>query len=232
MSSELKQIARQDLWIVDHPQRMPGGWRMDTRMSVLRLPDGALWLHSVVPIDDALAAQLDALGPVRHLVAPNLLHHLYLGPAQQRWPEAHTWAPPGLSDKRPELRIDHQLAGRAPPSWGGVIEEIAIDGAPGLAESIFFHRPTATLIVADLVFALRTAPNLRTALILWMVGALGGVRQSRLLRAMIRDRAAAAASIRALLALPFERLVPAHGEVIEADAHAQVSGALAWARTR
>lgn len=122
MSSELKQIARQDLWIVDHPQRMPGGWRMDTRMSVLRLPDGALWLHSVVPIDDALAAQLDALGPVRHLVAPNLLHHLYLGPAQQRWPEAHTWAPPGLSDKRPELRIDHQLAGRAPPSWGGVIE--------------------------------------------------------------------------------------------------------------
>ena len=40
-----------------------------TRMTVIRLPDGGLWLHSPTPLDDGLRAAIDALGPVAHIVA-------------------------------------------------------------------------------------------------------------------------------------------------------------------
>ncbi|HEX6240133.1 MAG TPA: hypothetical protein VFZ61_04545, partial [Polyangiales bacterium] len=67
-------------------QRLPGNFQLPARMSVLPLRDGTLALVSPIPIDDALAAQLDRLGPVSLLIAPNLLHHLYLGAASQRYP--------------------------------------------------------------------------------------------------------------------------------------------------
>lgn len=140
-----------DLWILDHPQRLPGGLRMSTRMTIVRLPGGDLWLHSAVPLSDADAAAIDALGPVRHIVAPNLLHHLYLAPARARWPAARVWAPPGLRDKRPDLAIDAHLTGDAPTAWAGAIAALPIDGAPAIAETVFIHRPSATLIVGDLV---------------------------------------------------------------------------------
>ena len=49
-----------------------------TRMVVIRLADGSLWLHSPIQFTSDLAKQIDALGEVRYLVAPNKLHHLFL----------------------------------------------------------------------------------------------------------------------------------------------------------
>ncbi len=219
-----------DLWILDHPQRLPGGLRMSTRMTIVRLPGGDLWLHSAVPLSDADAAAIDALGPVRHIVAPNLLHHLYLAPARARWPAARVWAPPGLRDKRPDLAIDAHLTGDAPTAWAGAIAALPIDGAPPIAETVFVHRPSATLIVGDLVFAIRRAEGLRTRLAFWLMGVLGGVRQSRAWRLLTRDRPAAAAAAERVLAEPFDRLVPCHGDVIAAGAHAEVERALTWMR--
>lgn len=217
-----------DLWTVSQRQALGGGLQMGARMTVIRLPDGGLWLHSPTPIEDAVAAAIDALGPVRHLVAPNRLHHLYLGDAQRRWPAATTWGAPGLADKRPDLRFDERLGGPAPASWGGAIEAVTIDGAPGMSETVFVHRPSGTLIVGDLLFSFRRAANLRTRLVLWMMGVLGGVRQSRAWWLLTRDRAAAAASAARLLALPFDRVIPCHGEVIDRGGHAAAAAALQW----
>lgn len=219
-----------DLWVLDHPQRLPGGLRMSTRMALIRLPGGDLWLHSAVPLSDADAAAIDALGPVRHIVAPNLLHHLYLAPARARWPSARVWAPPGLRDKRPDLTIDADLPDHAPAAWAGAIEALPIDGAPAIAETVFIHRPTATLIVGDLVFAIHRAEGLRTRLAFWLMGVLGGVRQSRAWKYLTRDRHAAAAAAERLLREPFDRLVPCHGDVIADGAHIEVERALAWMR--
>ena len=46
-------------------------------MAVLRLSDGSVWVHSPVELDDTLAAALDELGPVKHIVSPNYEHTKY-----------------------------------------------------------------------------------------------------------------------------------------------------------
>ncbi|MEZ4451218.1 MAG: DUF4336 domain-containing protein [Nannocystaceae bacterium] len=218
----------EDLWIVTQRQRLPGGVELGARMTVIRLPGGELWLHSPTPLDDRSAAAIDELGVVRHLVAPSRLHHLYLGDAQRRWPAATTWGAPGLAAKRPDLRFDEVLGEPATPRWGGVIEAVAIDGAPKVSETVFVHRPTGTLIVTDLLFSFPRAPNLATRLLLWMVGALGGLRQSRAWWIFTRDRAAAAASAGRILALPFDRVIPCHGEVVDHGGHPAVAAGLRW----
>lgn len=209
------------LWGAEHDLFMPGGVHFRGRMTVVQLPDGGLLLHSPVPIDAALAADLAALGPVRVLVAPNLLHHVHLAAAQERWPEARTWGAPGLAEKCPHLRIDAVLGEQAPP-WADVLAPHFIAGMPWMQEHAFFHRPTATLLVTDLFFHIERAvlANWTSRALFWMLGLLDGPAQSPLVRLQARDRPAAGESARALVALPVARLVPAHGPVIDRDAPA------------
>ena len=94
-----------ELWIADGPAvRFLGFFDYPTRMVVARLADGGLWVWSPIELDDGLAGELAALGPVRHLVEPNKLHHLPLAAWAERYPEAQLHPPPGLAPKRPELR--------------------------------------------------------------------------------------------------------------------------------
>jgi len=45
-----------------------------TRMTVVRLSNGDLFLHSPIKFDEGLANKLLGLGTVRHLVSPNQFH--------------------------------------------------------------------------------------------------------------------------------------------------------------
>lgn len=214
-----------DVWGAEDDLFMPGGLHFPVRMTVVRLPDGGLWLHSPVPIDDALAAELDALGPVRHIVAPNVLHHLYFGDAARRYPEAITWGAPGLAAKRDDLTFARTL-GEAQPPWGDAIDSVFVDGIPFCNETVFLHRPSGTLLVTDLFFNIQRPANLRSRIFFWMMGLLRRPKQSPVLRLQTKDKAGAAAACRRILGWSFERAVPAHGPVIGADAHRVVSAAL------
>lgn len=215
-----------DLWCLDADLRLQAGFHLPIRMTVVRLADGGLWLHSPVAIDDAAAAAIDALGPVGHIVAPSLMHHLFARPARERWPAAQLHAPASLAAKRAKLTIDSALA---EDSRWPEIAIVQIVGAPKIDESVFVHRPSGTLIVTDLLFNVHEVEGLLSPLILRMVGAWKRLAQSRIWRVSVEDRAAAKASIERLLALEFSRLVPAHGQVLEgADTHERVRAALHW----
>lgn len=209
-------------------QVLPGGFHMPARMTALPLGgEGGVALVSPIRIDDALAAEVERLGPVRFLVAPNLLHHLHLGDATARWPTARVLAPRRLADKRPDLRIDAFLEDGLPPELAEVVRAIPIEGAPAVDEVVFFHEPSRTLVVTDLLFHVKRPRGLVANVVFWLVGCHGKLAQSRMWRLFVKDRARAAASARALLALPFETAIVAHGEIVEEDAHAAVSRALA-----
>jgi hypothetical protein len=202
---------------------------MPARMTVVRVDDGLL-LHSPLPLDDAMVASITALGPVAHIVAPNCFHHLNIGPASERFPNAKVHAPQRLRAKRPDLRIDHDLQSGAEPWPSLAIFEIA--GAPELDEFVFLHRPSASLIVTDLVFNIHEAQGVMFPLILRMVGAWRRLNQSKIWRRHTKDRQAAAASVRAVLEHELRRIIPAHGDVLEAaDARDQLATALTWMRT-
>lgn len=215
------------LWVAERPFSLLG-IRLGGRMTIVRLADGSLVLLSPIPIDDGMAAELNALGEVRFLVAPNLFHHLALPEVARRYPDAQVLAPPGLERKRPDLRIDMPLDGTAPAAWAGTLAPFPIDGAPLLRETVFLHRPSRTLVCTDLVFHFREADHLPTRLYLRLNQALGKVAQTRITRSAFRDRAAARASLDRLLAEDFDRLVVAHGAVLESGGREALRHATSW----
>ncbi|WP_170319727.1 DUF4336 domain-containing protein [Polyangium spumosum] len=223
--AELVSIA-EDLWAATHPLRIAGGVRMDTRMTVARLPGERLWIHSPIPIDDALAAALEELGKVSYLVAPNLYHNLFLGPASARFPEARVFAPPGLARKIPSLRIDEALSAAPPDAWAGVIDQRLVEGAPPMEEVVFLHRPSRSLVVSDLLFNIQRPEGLGTKFVLTLMGTRGKLARSRAWSLITKDKAAWKASVREVLALDFEKMIMAHGDVVADDAKARVSEVL------
>ena len=209
----------ENVWKVEGPAvRMPGGVLLPTSSTVIRLPDRSLVIYS--PIDFPDAAAIEALGPVAHLVAPNLYHHLYLAKAAERWPHALVHATPGLNAKQPALGIHKTLGSDDEPSWKGTIDVVAIEGAPKINETVLFHRPSGTLLVADLLFHVTEPANIRTRLVLSMMGVGKRLTQSRYWGFLRKDPAAARASVERILAWPIQRIAPCHGPAVGIDAPA------------
>jgi hypothetical protein len=216
------------LWVVDHPLVMPGGLAVGSRMTVVQLSDGGLFLHSPVPIDEALAAQLAACGPVRFVVAPNKFHHFYVNEVMERYPEAELHVVPGLPEKKKDLP-PHRLLGDAPPpdaplspGWQADLDQVLVEGAPALGEVVFFHRASRTALFTDLCFNVREAPNFATRLFWRLNGALGRFGPTRMVRFTLRDKAAVRRAMDRILEWDFDRATVTHGEVLERGAHAAV----------
>jgi hypothetical protein len=199
------------------------GADLRTRMTVLR-HEGDLLLHSPVPLDDALAAELDALGTVRWIVAPNDMHHLYAQAAKARYPGAELVATPAAIAKG--VPADRPLTDAA-EDWRGWLDTVFVDGMPRLNETALFHRSSGTLVLADFLFN-HTDGGWYTRAFLSMAGAHGGPRQSRLLRSLVKDRPAVRRSRDQLLELPIDRITVCHGHVLEDDAREGFAEAAAW----
>lgn len=210
-----------DLWSLDFDQVLPGRFRMPARATIARLSVGVLWIHSPVPISDEAAREIDALGSVRFLVAPNRLHHMYLRAAAARYPDAEIVVAPGLSPK--VANLPHRTLDEV--KWEGLLT-IPIEGAPSVDEHVFFHEASGTLIVTDLLFNVTSPRGFMANVTLWIVGAHGRLAQSRAWRWFVRDRERAAASAARVVELPAQRIVPAHGAV--ADGPGLIRPALAW----
>jgi hypothetical protein len=222
--SGLRSLAP-GVWCADAQASLGAGVALPIRMTIVRLPDGTLWVHSPIRLTDELVAELRKLGPVAHLVSPNLFHHLFLEQAAQRFPQARVWAPAGLEKKQKTLRIDAHLD--ATLDWEGAFAALPIEGARSMSEWVFLHRPTGTLIVTDLVFNLDDSHRGVTRLVLRWTGTFDRLARSRVWSLLVRDRGAFGASLRRVLDLDFERVVPAHGAVIDADAKAAMTEVLA-----
>ena len=62
------------------------------------------------PFLERTLADLDRLGPVTHIVAPNAFHHLFAAERKAAHPDAVLHAPEALRRKRPDLAIvDYRL---------------------------------------------------------------------------------------------------------------------------
>jgi hypothetical protein len=189
------------------------GLRLGTRMTVVRLDGGDLWVHSPIALAPELRAAVDALGPVRHIVAPNLYHHVFAGQWQAAYPQAALHGPAALARKRRDLRLSAALeeVGRAP--WAERLVPVHIDGCL-LDETVFVHVAARTVIASDLTENFATSPHWPTRVYLKATGIHGQIGWSRPLRLLYHNRVAARRSLDRLLAHDFDRVVIAHGDVI------------------
>lgn len=226
-----KAIA-EDIWIVDGAPLHPGGITLPVRMTVVRLSSGDLWLHSPVRFSDALAGRLAELGPVRHLVAPNIAHWTLLADWQRQIPNALTWAAPKLRQRRQVRKsgvtIDHDLGEDKPP-WAGEIEMVVVPGIGGFREVAFLHRTSRTLILTDLVQSLEPdRVPARTRLFARATGTLYPRATAPVyLRAALRlGGQPAKKALAHLIGWRPERVIFAHGRWFDGDGAAALEKAL------
>ena len=217
------------LWTRSIAHRMRDlGLQIGARMNVVRLTTGELVVHAPLPPSDDLVAEVRALGTVRHLVAPNLQHHLYVGEWQKRLPDAVLHVPRHLAAKRPDLGRSLVL-GEGPGPGDPELRHVEIIGCERyLGENVFVHAASGTLLVADLVHNLPPSKDLWTRIYGTIMGFDGKVALSRAIRLAFRDREATRRSLEVVLALDWSRIVPAHGDVIEGDAKQALRDAYAW----
>jgi ribosomal-protein-alanine N-acetyltransferase len=178
--------------------------------------------------DAAVVAEIDAIGRVRWVVGPNKVHHLFIGDWARTYPSAELCAAPGLAEKRRDLRFQRVLDGAPVPDWGDQVLHHLFAGAPRLNEVAFLHPHSRTLLLTDLAFNVRPGPGSRAPILHWLLGATGRFGPHRLVRSMIRDRAAARASLAAILAWDFDRVIVTHGEVLERGGPAAMRSGFAW----
>jgi hypothetical protein len=225
--AEALERLEDELWIATRPLPLWVG-DVGTRMSVLRLAGSDLLIHSPVSIDPTLRAALDAIGRVRWVVGPSLVHHLFLGDYARAYPAAELWGAPGLAAKRPDLRFHRVLDGARAAEWDGHLAYRLFEGAPRLNEVVFWQRATRTLLLTDLAFNVQAGARNRAKLFHWLVGAGGRFGPHRIIRAAIRDRDAARRSLAKILEWDFDRVIVAHGDVLEHGGREALRAAFAF----
>lgn len=218
------------IWVGEGPVVPFVGFPYPTRMAVVRLADGGLFVWSPIALTPDLKAAVAGLGPVRFLVSPNALHHLFLGDWKAAYPEARVYASPGLRKKRQDIAFDADLGDAPDRGWAGDLDQVMLSGG-ALDEVVFFHRASRTVIFTDMIE--NFPPGWFTG---WrgVVARLDGIvqphpgapREVRLSFLFHRRRARAA--LTRILAWPIERVIVAHGDMVQSDGAAFVRRAFGW----
>jgi len=221
------QVIAPEVWECSRPLRV-SGMEMGHRMTVVRTGVNGLWVHSPVSWTPELGAELATLGTVRHVLAPNCFHDLYLEEWRAQCRTALFWAAPGLR-ARSKFPFTGDLSADGHPEWSDLFSVELVGGMPGVNELVYFHRPSRTLIVADLVFNLPGNVDFATALLARANGIHGRLAVSRYFRLKMNDKDAVAASVRKILAWEFDRLLMGHGTPLTGHGtRALFASAWAW----
>ena len=210
--------------------RMFGVVPFTTRMTIVLLESGGLWIHSPVrPTPDRQRA-VDQLGPVEHLVAPNKIHSLGIEPWKALYPAAKVWASPGFDKRHPDIAVDALLTDDVQAPWSGEIEHCVIAGHSVLDEVAFLHRASKTLIVTDFIQKHEAAREgwlwRGVKRLAGILGRGGGVPVD--IRLSVQDKTAARQSIDRILGWDFDNLIIAHGHCLQGGAKQDVSRAFDW----
>ena len=221
-----------DLWLCDGPSVTgAGGFQFPTRMVVVRLPDeGGLWVWSPVAATQDVRAAVDALGSVRHLVAPNSLHHTFLAEWATAYPHARVHAAPGLTETASGTAIHARLDDIPDPEWSGALDQVVVPGNRITTEVVFFHRASATAIVTDWVQHIPRGWYHGWRAVVARLDLMSAREPSvpRKFRLATTDRIAARQAVQRILAWDAERLVFAHGPALPAGGAAALRRAFAW----
>ncbi|MCK1718169.1 SDR family oxidoreductase [Bradyrhizobium sp. 141] len=223
-----------DVWIVDDQPISAAGLELPIRMVVLRLSNGDLVLHSPVRYSPALRHELERLGAIKYLLAPNIAHWMFLADWQRALPQARIFAARGLSQRRQVraagIRIDRELGDVTPEEWSGDFQTVAVN-APMFCEIELFDRRSRTLVLTDLVQNLDpghlSTANQPAANLLGISRPDGKAPVYLRLLLRLGGRSVRAAAER-LLSLAPERVIFGHGDWFQTDGTERLRQSLRW----
>lgn len=209
------------IWIKEYPIHY-AGTRFNSRMTIVRLSNGNLFIHSPCEIDKHTKIEIEKLGEVEFIAAPGSYHYLYLSSAQEAFPESETFICPGIERKRPDIEFDWLLGDRPDPRWEGDFEQVLVRGNKYIWEVAFFHKISKTLILVDLIenFTDETE-DVSLSLKLWWKVVFHMWRNPKPApeyQMGWKDKRAASKSLMKILEWDFERIIISHGDLIEKNA--------------
>lgn len=212
----MKQLA-ENLWIKGYPLSVLGT-RHGRNVTVIRLEDGRLVIHSMAPFPAADLEGIRSLGEPAWLLESMLLHDTYAKEGHDLFPELPFLGPPGFSEV---VGFSTEPLFPPPMEWAGQIEVIPIRGAPKLEEHAVLHVASKTLIVADLIFNFSSDESgWNHVFHRYIAGFKRYPGMSRVFKFFIDDKEAFRASIDEILGKDFDRIIVGHGNVIETDGKA------------
>ena len=144
-----------DIWIVDGPSIQFYKIPFHTRMTVIRLSNGDLFLHSPIQYSQELAKELETLGRIRHLVSPNWIHYAYIAEWAAACPQAIAWASPKVRERAQsqgvQVQFDRDLEDSPDPLWANDLDQMIVHGSKAHTEVVFFHKRSRVLVLTDLI---------------------------------------------------------------------------------
>jgi len=233
----IKALA-DDVWLVDGPEIRfglgPFKVPFSTRMTLIRLPDGDLVVHSPTALTNELKAEVDALGPVSAIVAPNKIHYWWVRDWKEAYPDARVLSAPGV-EERAKVRlptVDFVMDGADVPGWGEGLSYIPITSG-FMTEVVLFHHPSKTLVLTDLIenFEPQRIKFPPWRWVLRLAGILhphGSMPRDMRLTFRGREEHLRQAVCRMMDWRP-QRIVLAHGKIYEADCRAELARAFRFA---
>ncbi|KAJ5647424.1 hypothetical protein N7490_003796 [Penicillium lividum] len=228
-----------------------GIMRLGARGTLVKLTTGSLAIFSPVSLTPEVQQTVQTQGGnVKYIIAPDLEHHLHITAWKSAYPQAHILAPHGLWEKRqnvPEFKdtaFDHVYKDGTPhPISEEFDAEFEMEYVHGHSsrELIFLHKPSRTMIEADLIFNLPATEqyskseegstgNLMTRMILPFMSVKSPSTGHRRFAwyTLAKDRASFTQSMGRINRWNFDRMIPCHGDVIETGAKGVFQDTMAW----
>lgn len=230
MAAPLEEFGP-EIWIADGPVvTAAAGFHYPTRMAVIRLHAGRLFVWSPVALTPQLRSAVDALGKVAWLIAPNSLHDSFIGDWARSYPDARLFAAPGLRQKRKDLAFAGELADAPPIDWADEIDQVPVRGNLITTEVVFFHRRSGTAIFTDLIQQFRPGwfTGWRAVIARMDLMVASEPEAPRKFRNAFVDRRAARADLARILAWPAERVLMAHAPPVTSEGQAFIRRAFRW----
>jgi hypothetical protein len=221
-----------NIWLADGPVVRDMGALFTTRMTIVKLSDGSIWIGSPVPVSFATLRAISELGEVRYLVAATPRHVWRLSTWHTLFPDAELWAsrPTLFTLQKSRLPISGYLSDTPVNAWSADFEQLEFKGNPLLSEVLFFHSSTHTVILDDLVMR---NPIMKGKTLTNLIFKLGGTQYPEGgvpvdMKMAFLDRSLARQSLERLLSWDFDQLIIAHGACIESGARQYIKRAFRW----
>jgi len=195
------------------------GCRGSLRMTILKTQSGLL-LYSPVELSAENLASIRALGTVKDIVAPNLMHHMYLRPCVAAFPDANCWVPEGFLEKIGPVDGAQIITPDIVFGNDSGIKKFTLTGH-AIQETMIFHETSRTLLTADLLYNYQSEQYPAEKLFFRMIGNYGRPNVAFYHRFSVKDKSSIQRMIDTLIKWPINRIIMSHGRIIEsADAGA------------
>ena len=230
-----KQISNAELlpfgkniWVIEGPMVKDMGLLFSTRMIVVRMSDGSLWVCDPVRISDNTHRLINELGEIKYLLVTTQRHVWRLSSWHEKYPNAQLWSCANVPKKLKHLPYTGTMSDSQ--NWGCDFEQITIKGNKLLSEIAFCHKESKTLIMGDIVQNNEQKDGRPfTNFIFRISGAAypsGGVGFD--LKLTFTNRKAARETVCKILSWDFDKLIIAHGPCVTSNAKEYVKRAFSW----